>query len=67
VLCYATASALGLLAALDAPVAEAAVRYLAPLDRPRTLQLIGLLDAIRTAAASSLQPPSKPARTTFKH
>ena len=67
VVCYATASALGLLADLDAPVAAAAVRYLAPLDRPRTLQLIGWLDAIRAAATSALPQPPKPGRTTLKH
>ena len=64
VLCYATASALRLLAELDVPVADAGRRFLAPLDRPRTVQIIGLLDEIRAAATDrSPQQPSKPART----
>ncbi len=62
VLCYATASAVRLLAELDVPVTEAARRFLAPLDRPRIVQLIGLLDEIRAATARPPQQPSKPAR-----
>ncbi len=63
VLCYATATALRLLAELDVPVADAGRRFLAPLDRPRTAQIIGLLDEIRAATAGSPQQPSTPART----
>jgi DNA-binding MarR family transcriptional regulator len=53
VLCYATAEAVRLLADLDAPMAEGAGRFLAPLDRTRSLELIGLLDAIRAVTPSS--------------
>jgi len=63
VFCYATASALRLLGELEVPVADASRRFLAPLDRPRTAQIIGLLDEIRAATASSPQQPSKPTRT----
>jgi DNA-binding MarR family transcriptional regulator len=63
VLCYATAQALRLLADLDAPMAKGAGRFLAPLDRTRSLELIGLLDAIRAVTPSSTRQPSKPART----
>jgi len=62
VLCYATAGALRLLAALDAPMAEAARRFLAPLDRSSTVQVIALLDEVRAATASSSQRSSKQAR-----
>jgi len=65
--CYATAGALRLLADLDVPVADAGRRFLAPLDRSRTAQLIGLLDEIRAATASSLRQPSKPERTQATH
>ncbi len=62
VLCYATASALQLLAELDVPVADAGQRFLAPLDRTRTVQIIGLLDEIRAAATQKAQPTSTLAR-----
>jgi len=64
VLCYATAQALRLLADLDAPMAEAAGRFLGALDRSRCLELIGLLDTIRAAAASSFRRPAKPIPST---
>jgi len=60
VLCYATAQAQQLLADLESPMAEHARKLLAPLGRTRTLALIGLLDEIREAAASSTRQPSKP-------
>jgi DNA-binding MarR family transcriptional regulator len=53
VLCYSTAEGLRLLAALDAPVAETALRCLAPLGGARTEQLIALLDELRAASATS--------------
>ena len=58
-LCYATAESQQLLADLDSPMAEGARKLLAPLGRTRTLALIGLLDEIREAAASSTRQPSK--------
>ena len=65
VLCYATAEA-------QPPAgrprrahgARPPARLLAPLDRTRTLALIGLLDAVRAAAASSPRQPSNPKRIT---
>ena len=59
VLCYTTAQAKQLLADLEAPMAEGGRKLLEPLGRTRTLALIGLLDEIRRAAASSTQQPSK--------
>jgi DNA-binding MarR family transcriptional regulator len=59
-LCYATAQAQQLLADLDSPMARGAGELLAPLGRARTLTLIGLLDEVRKAAASSTRQPSKP-------
>ena len=59
VLCRATAEATRLLTDLDAPMAEGARKLLAPLGGARTLALIGLLDEIRSAAASSTRQPSK--------
>jgi DNA-binding MarR family transcriptional regulator len=58
VLCHATQAARRLLAGLDAPVADAARRALAPLDRPRTAELVRLLDAVRASAASTEAPHS---------
>jgi DNA-binding MarR family transcriptional regulator len=55
VLCYVTAQAVRLLADLDAPMAEGAGRFLAALDRTRTLELIRLLDAIRACTPSSTE------------
>jgi DNA-binding MarR family transcriptional regulator len=60
VLCHPTPQAARLLAGLDAPMADAARRLLAPLGDARTLALIGLLDEIRAAAASSTLPQSNP-------
>ena len=56
VLCHATQTARRLLAGLDAPVADAGRRALAPLDPSRTAVLVRLLDAVRAAAASSPAP-----------
>ena len=53
VLCHATEKARRLLADLDGPVADAGRRSLAPLDAPRTADLIRLLDTVRAATASS--------------
>jgi DNA-binding MarR family transcriptional regulator len=50
VLCHATAGALGLLAELDTPMAQAARGCLAGFDGNRTRQLVGLLDEVRSAA-----------------
>ena len=58
VLCYSTAEGLRLLAALDAPVTETAVRCLAPLGA-RTEALIALLDELRASAASPGQAPAE--------
>jgi DNA-binding MarR family transcriptional regulator len=52
VLCTATAAARRLLARLDGPVAEAAGSLLAPLDPPRTAELVRLLDAVRATTSS---------------
>jgi DNA-binding MarR family transcriptional regulator len=51
VLCHATAKAGRALARLDGLVAEAARQALAPLDGPRTDELVGLLDAVRASAS----------------
>jgi MarR family transcriptional regulator, organic hydroperoxide resistance regulator len=59
VLCHATEVARRLLAGLDAPVAEAGRRVLAPLDPSRTAAFIRLLDAVRASSAS----PAGPANT----
>ncbi len=59
VLCYSTAEGLRLLASLDAPVAETAVRCLAPLGGARTEALIALLDELRASAASPGQAPAE--------
>jgi len=67
VLCFATAQAFSLLADLDAPMAQGAARFLAPLDRARSIELIGLLDAIRAATASSTRQPSKSEPTPVRH
>jgi len=64
VLCYATPQALRQLAELDVPMTEAAGRFLAALDRPRSLELIGLLDTIRATAAASFWRPAKPKPNT---
>jgi len=56
VLCHATEAARRLLAGLDAPVADAGRRALAPLDASRTAELVRLLDAVR--AATSPKPGS---------
>jgi DNA-binding MarR family transcriptional regulator len=50
VLCYSTPEGLRLLAELDAPIAEAARRCLAPLEGEAALELIDLLDAVRAAS-----------------
>jgi DNA-binding MarR family transcriptional regulator len=60
VLCHATAAAVRLVASLDAPMAESARRFLAPLDETRTSGLVEMLDAIRAAAAKALEPGTKP-------
>jgi MarR family transcriptional regulator, organic hydroperoxide resistance regulator len=59
VLCHATEAARRLVAGLDGPVAAAGRRTLAPLDPPRTADLIRLLDAVRATAVSSVTTPSK--------
>ena len=63
VLCHSTAEANRLLAGLDAPMAAAAGRCLAPLDQARTLEMIQLLDAIRTAKAGGQDQPATALRT----
>jgi DNA-binding MarR family transcriptional regulator len=60
VLCYTTAGALRLLADLDAPMAEADRRCLAPLDETRLTALVGMLDEIRAAAAAACARDAKP-------
>jgi DNA-binding MarR family transcriptional regulator len=59
VLCHATEAARRCLAGLDRPVADAGRGLLAPLDAGRTADLIRLLDAVRSAAASSMNADSK--------
>jgi DNA-binding MarR family transcriptional regulator len=66
VLCHATEAARRALAALDGPIAEAGRRLLAPLDPRRTAELIGLLDAVRAATASSMTPDPGPDETQKK-
>jgi DNA-binding MarR family transcriptional regulator len=56
VLCYSTAEGLRLLAALDVPVSETAIRCLEPLGASRTEQLIALLDELRAAASPGERP-----------
>lgn len=63
VLCHATAQARQLLAELDAPMAEAARRLVAPLGGSRTLALIASLDEIRNAATSATPQPRLPETT----
>lgn len=63
VLCHATAQARHLLAELDAPMAEAARRLVAPLGGSRTLALIASLDEIRNAATSATPQPRLPETT----
>jgi DNA-binding MarR family transcriptional regulator len=58
VLCHASEAARDLLAGLDAPVADAGRRALAPLTPPRTAELIRLLDAVRASSASPAAPDS---------
>lgn len=58
VLCHAAETARRLLAGLDAQVAEAGRRVLAPLDPSRTTELIRLLDAVRASSASPAAPHS---------
>lgn len=62
VLCHATQTARRLLAGLDAPVADAGRRALAPLDRSRTAELVRLLDTVRASAVSSPTPHTSPTR-----
>jgi DNA-binding MarR family transcriptional regulator len=59
VLCYATASALRALRAIDGPLGQAGARALAGLERPRLAELVRLLDAIRTQASSTI-PEERP-------
>ena len=58
VLCHASEAARRLLTRLEGPVIEAGRRVLSPLDRSRTAELVRLLDAVRTSAASPAPPPS---------
>lgn len=60
VLCHATEAARRLLDGLDRPVAEASRALLAPLHPARTAEFIRLLDAVRSATASSTNPDSRP-------
>jgi DNA-binding MarR family transcriptional regulator len=66
VLCHAAETAKHLLAGLDAPVAEAGRRILAPLDHSRTTELIRLLDAVRASSASRAAPRSDTKTRTKK-
>jgi hypothetical protein len=45
-------------------MAESGRRCLAPLDARRTTALVGMLDEIRAAAASSQEQPAEPIRGT---
>jgi DNA-binding MarR family transcriptional regulator len=63
VLCHSTAGADRLVAALDAPMAAAAARSFAALERARILVLIDLLDAIRPPKAQAPTQPSTAPRT----
>ena len=58
VLCHAPDAALRLLAGLEAPMADAGRRALAPLDRSGTAELVRLLDAVRASSASAAVPPT---------
>jgi DNA-binding MarR family transcriptional regulator len=64
--CHAAEAAKHMLAGLDAPVADAGRRALAPLDPSRTAELIRLLDAVRASAASPPAPPSSTKKQTKK-
>jgi MarR family transcriptional regulator, organic hydroperoxide resistance regulator len=66
VLCHATEAARRLLAGLDAPVADAGRRALAPLDPSRTAELVRLLDAVRASAAVPAAPPSNTKKQSEK-
>ena len=66
VLCHATETARRLLDGLARPVAEASRGLLAPLDPPRAAELIHLLDAVRSAAASSTDTESRQNETQKK-
>jgi MarR family transcriptional regulator, organic hydroperoxide resistance regulator len=63
VLCHAPEAARHLLADLEAPMAEAGLRILAPLDKSRTAELVRLLDAVRASAASPASPPPNTKKT----
>jgi DNA-binding MarR family transcriptional regulator len=54
VLCHATPRALELLQALDAPLTDAGLACLAPLDAGRTALLVAILDEVRAAARAGL-------------
>jgi DNA-binding LacI/PurR family transcriptional regulator len=56
VLCHATEKARRVLVSLAGPMADAGRRSLGSLDASRTAELIRLLDAVRAAAASLLEP-----------
>ena len=67
VLCHASAGALALLNALERPMAAATARAFAPLDAPRTSELIRLLDSLRASepaspGANPAEEPKKPRR-----
>ena len=66
VLCHATEAAHRLLDGLDRPVAEASRALLAPLAPPHTAGLIRLLDAVRSATASSMNAESRQNETRRK-
>jgi MarR family transcriptional regulator, organic hydroperoxide resistance regulator len=63
VLCHVTEKARRVLDGLDGPVAEAARRCIAPLDASRTAELVRLLDAVRSATASSVNTSPKQSKT----
>lgn len=54
VLCHATKRALELLQALEAPLTDAGLACLAPLDPERTALLVAMLDEVRAAARAGL-------------
>jgi DNA-binding MarR family transcriptional regulator len=56
VLCHSTAEGVRLVDELDAPMAEAARRCIAPLARARTQELIRMLDEVRAAASEPYVP-----------
>jgi DNA-binding MarR family transcriptional regulator len=62
VLCYATPRALELLEAIEAPLTEAGLQCLAPLDAAETALLVAMLDEIRAAARKATPARAESAR-----